>query len=170
MEDVVDSQRRLATKGVHPAASAILETVRQLALQRVVDVRVGDIHAVACQNDRIFAIAHVHGEDISLSRTLDHTHGITAIDSLQQAVTLYIIAVFLHLVGAIVHVVGTCRLQVYVVDAEHLSVDIDVYVHCSIGAGRKLDGFAVLDGIAAIDSIMSVQAIGHVGEIFLIAL
>ena len=112
----------------------------------------------------------MHSEDISLSRTLDHTHGITAIDSLQQAVTLYIIAVFLHLVGAIVHVVGTCRLQVYVVDAEHLSVDIDVYVHCSIGAGRKLDGFAVLDGIAAIDSIMSVQALGHVGKIFLIAL
>ena len=170
MEDVVDAGGRLAAQGAHPAAAALGEAVGQFALQRVVDVGVGHVYAVASQDDGVLALADVLGQEVGLSGSLDHTDGVGAVDGFEQAVVLHVVAVGLEVVGVLERVVGASRLQMDVVDAEYLAVDVDVGPLCAVVAGRELDGCALLDGEAAVDDVAVVEAVLHIGEVLLVTL
>ena len=58
----------------------------------------------------------------------------------------------------------------HIIDTEHLSVDINVYPHSTIGAGWEFDRSTVLDGITTECGHMSVTPICHIREVFLVTL
>ena len=173
VEDVVDADGFTASEGVHPACSALLESVDHIAQHGVVDERVGDVVEVAAQDAGLLGGALLVGNGDGLPSTEHHAQGVVAEDGVEHT-TVADAVVGIGILGlklaGLMH--GAVKTGGFQVDIEHtniLSLHIDVGPHGTLVGIVEEQGLAVFYRITAEDYHVA-AACGHIGEVFLVTL
>ena len=163
MENVVDTETLLATKGAHEPAATLGEGIYQIALHGAVGVGVRHIVEVATEDDGVGALADVAGHGVGLYSAYCHAANEIAVDGAEEGGA--VVGGSLHLMlGCLVEgAVDACGLEVNIEHAHHTVVDSDVGPHGAIVGGAKGDGARLHDGVAAEYSHV-VASFGHVAE------
>ena len=173
MEDVVDADGFTSTEGVHPACSALLESVDHIAQHGVVNERVGDVVEVTAENTGFIGGVLLVGNGDSLSGTEHHAQHVVAEDGIEHAAVADAVVgigiLCLQLAGPVQGAVDACGFKVDVEKAYYLSIHVNICPHGALVGVVEENGFTVLDGIAAEHDHVCV-ACCHIGEIVLVTL